>query len=134
MQRILVVDRVLQIHERQNDSWTYPGMLWEFMLKHSDRVSYTDYRPDTLDRTTGVIKQIAPQVDVLLVTAQYDREEHVDVKGFVRDLGRFGKPVILVSNSPYELIVPEELSTVVVCYSLMREGLEAASDFIFGAT
>jgi len=47
-------------------------------------------------------------------------------------LNRFGKPIVLVTDNPYKLIIPDNIDTVVVNYSLMREGMKAVSDFLYG--
>ncbi len=129
-QNILIIDRVLPNHLWWNDSWTHPGMFWEFMLHHSHNVSYTDYQLDTTERATEVIENIAPQVDVLVVTASFSQKK--DMKPFIGDLNRFGKPIVLVTDNPYKLIIPDNIDTVVVNYSLMREGMKAVSDFLYG--
>jgi len=131
-QKVLIVDRVISTHLWQNDSWNYPAMFWNFMLEHSPNVGYTDYKEKTLDRATAVIDHIAPQVDVIVATAVFSRGQKPEVKKFLSNLKRFGKPVILVSSNPYELIVPKDIDTVVVNYSLMHEGMEATAQYLYG--
>ena len=67
-----------------------------------------------------------------MVTAWYDRNSHDDTRHFLTGLLRHGKPIVLISNNPYEeLIVPKEMDTVVVAYGLLRDGLEAVSHYLF---
>lgn len=131
-QNVLVVDRVISLHQWQNDSWTYPGMFWKFMLNYSRNVSYVDYLPKNITKTQAVIEQVAPRVDIIVATAQYDRSQKMDMKSFLRDLTKFGKPVVLVCNTPSEMLVPEEMETVVLSYSLMHESLEATAAYLYG--
>jgi len=130
-QQILVVDRVTSIQLRANDSWNHPGMFWEFILEHSKKVSYVDYTPDTFDRARRMIAQVIPEMDVLVVTGLYDRNDHADTKSFITGLKEFGKPIVLVTNNPYELMVPEEMPTVVVSYGLLHDTLKAVAEFLF---
>jgi len=130
-QRVLVVDRITSMQLWQNDSWTYPGMFWRFMLDKTCNVSYTDYQPGDTDRAEAVLDDMAAQVDVIIATAQYSRGQSNDARPFLRGLLRHGKPVILISNNPYALIVPEEMKTVIVSYSLGHESLEALSHYLY---
>ena len=101
------------------------------MLRHSPNVSYIDYQPDTVDAVNRELETIAPRSDVLVVTATYDRNVGDDSRPFLLGLKRFGKPVVLLTNNPYPLVVTPEMETVVVSHSLMREGLLRASEFIY---
>ncbi|MDD5677595.1 MAG: glycoside hydrolase family 3 N-terminal domain-containing protein [Kiritimatiellae bacterium] len=132
-QKVLVVDRITQTQKFTNDYWNHPAMLWEFMLEQSPNVSYIDYQDQTIPATNKVLDQVAGKVDVIVVTGAYNRNLPADSKSFLTSLKRFGKPVILVSNNPYELIVPQEIDTVIVSYSLLHDGLRAVSRFLYGA-
>lgn len=132
--RILLVDRVIFSQISRNDTWNHPAMLWEFMLSKTPDVAYVDYQPKGHDKALEVISQMIDQVDCIVATAHFDRNEkgHSD-KEFLRKLNALGKPVILISTNPYgELLVPDEIATVVVSYGLMRESLEAVCELLFG--
>lgn len=132
-QKVLVVDRVTQTPQFTNDSWNHPAMLWDFMLRQSPNVSYIDYQDKTIPVTNKVIDQVADKVDVIVVTGYYSRNMTANTKSFLTGLKRFGKPVILISNNPYELIVPPEIDTVIISYSLMHDCLLAVSRFLYNA-
>lgn len=132
-QKVLVVDRITPTQKCANDCWNHPAMLWEFMLQQSPNVSYIDYQDKTIPATNKVLDQVAGKVDVIVVTGYYSRNTPADTKSFLTGLKRFGKSVILVSNNPYELIVPPEIDTVIVSYSLMHDCLLALSRFLYGA-
>ena len=131
-QRVLVVDRAHSIAMWQNDSWTYPGMFWEFMLQHSRNVDYVDYKPKTIDHACSVVEEMLDRIDVLVVTARFTRGQKADTKPFVTELAGLGKPMVLVTNNPYELIVPEEAGTVVCSYSLLHDVAEATAAYLYG--
>ena len=130
--KILVVDRITPQQLYQNDSWTHPGMLWDYMLEHNDNVAYVDYTPNNIARTEAIIEQLAPQADIILATGMYSRSVSFDSKPFLASLKRFGKPLVLISSTHYELVVPDEIGTVVVSYGLLRSSLKAVSKFLFG--
>lgn len=131
-QQILVIDRPSSNSTNANDYWNYPGVFWECLRRHSANVTYLDYQPKTVQTANGLIEQLAPAMDVLVVTAWYDRNSHDDTRQFLTGLLRYGKPVVMISNNPYEeLVVPKEMDTVVVAYSLLRGSLEAASHYLY---
>ena len=130
-QKVLVVDRATLTQLYENNYWNYPGMFWEFMLKENRNVSYIDYQPETMDRALPLIDQIAPQVDVIVATSHFSRSATQDTKEFIVGLKKYGKPVVLVTNNPYELAVPKEMDTVICPFGLMHDTLEAVSRFLF---
>jgi len=115
----------------QNDSWTYPGMFWRFMLDRAPNVSYTDYKAGDNARADAILDKMADKADVIVVTTQYSRGGQRDVRPFLNGLRRFNKPVVYVTNNPYKLVVTDEMDTVVCCYGLGHESLEAASRFLY---
>ena len=132
-QNVLVIDRLTFAQTSRNDSWNYPGMLWDFMRRHSENIGYIDYTPQTADKIGETINQIINHVDIIVVTANFDRndEGHND-KDFVRSLKKYGKPIIMISSNPYrELLIPDEIGSVIVTYGLMREQLEAAAQVLY---
>ncbi len=132
--KLLVIDQIPNMHLFTNHSWNYPGMLWDFLNEQSPNVSYVDYFMQKTEAITATLEELAPQADVLLVTTGFDRNSAGDAKAFISGLKRFGKPVILVSNNPYqELIVPEDMDTVIVTYSLMRASMHHLSRFLYQA-
>ncbi len=131
-EKILVVDTVLFVQKMQNDSWNHPGMLWEFMLKQSPSVAYVDYTADTMEDCHRRIEAIIGQIDKIVVTADFTRGEKCSGKDFVRSLKKYGKPIIMVSTNPYEeLLIPDDIGTVIVSYGLMRESSIAISEYLY---
>lgn len=130
---ILIVDRIIFSQLSRNDSWNHPAMFWEFMLKQSPNVAYVDYQSNTREAAKSTISEIIDEIDTIVVTAHFDRNDHDHKdKKFISSLKEFGKPVILISTNPYEeLLIPEDIGTVIVSYGLMRQSLEAVSEFLF---
>ena len=55
-----------------------------------------------------------------------------DISDFIRILMKKGKPVIVVTNSPFEFGSPSDFPTVINVYSGNHESLHAAAEVIFG--
>ncbi|MBN1257032.1 MAG: hypothetical protein JXA52_04935 [Planctomycetes bacterium] len=130
-QKILIVDRITVPQVHQNDWYNHPGMLWEFMAEHNKNLGYIDYNADTTDKALELVKKMAPQVDIIVAVGYYNRGLHEDTRPFLRELRNFGKPVVLVTNNPFPLIIPDEYGTVVCAYDLLHDTLKAAADFLF---
>ncbi len=131
-QKILLVDCVVYNQQAHNDSWNHPGMLWEFMLKYARDVGYIDYTPKTTAAAMEKIRQVIEHFEIIIATGNFSRGRENDTKPFLRDLKQFGKPVVLVATVPYaELLIPDELGTVVVSYGLMRDSAEMIAEFLF---
>jgi len=130
---ILIMDRVIFSQLSRNDSWNHPAMFWEFMLKQTSNVAYVDYQPKSREQAKKAATEMMEQIDYIVVTAHFDRNDHDHAdKEFLKSLKKFDKPIILVSSNPYEeLLIPEDIGTVIVTYGLMRESLEAVSEFLF---
>ncbi len=131
-ENILVVDTVIFNQRMQNDSWNHPGMLWEFMLKRSPNVAYVDYTDSTTDDCHKRIATIIDQIDKIVVTANFTRGEKCSGKSFVRSLKKYGKPIVMVSSNPYEeLLIPDDIGTVIVSYGFMRDSSIAISEYLY---
>ncbi len=130
--KILLVDRVTSSQLAVNDCWNHPAMLWEFMLEKAPDVAYVDYTDKTMDRAKELIGKLASQADIMVVTGDFCRGENNLDKNFIASLREFGKPIVLISSNPYEeLLIPPEIDTVIVTYGLMRDSLEAVTDYLF---
>ncbi len=130
---ILLIDRVIFSQLSRNDSWNHPAMFWEFMMQYSPNVSYIDYQPKSREKAKAAAAEIIDQIDCIVVTAHFDRNDHDHAdKKFISELKRLGKPVIMISSNPYEeLLIPEDIGSVIVSYGLMRENFEAVSKLLF---
>lgn len=132
-QKVMIVDRVIFSQKTRNDSWNHPAMFWKFMLEKSPNISYVDYEPHSREHALEAVQGKIDEIDVIVATADFDRndKDHTDKK-FLNELRKFGKPVVLVSTVPYEeLLIPEEMETVIVSYGLMRYSLLAVTDYLY---
>ncbi len=131
-QQVLVLDQRTPQQLRVNDARNHPGMFWQEMLRHSRNVTYVDYSSKDPHAVDDLVEALAPQVDAVVVTANFDRAGSEDTLSWLAGLKRFGKPVIEITNNPYPLLVPEEMETVLCTYALMRANLAAAADWLYG--
>ena len=91
-----------------------------------------DYTADTMEDCHRRIETIIGQIDKIVVTADFTRGEKCSGKDFVHSLKRYGKPIVMVSTNPYEeLLIPDDIGTVIVSYGLMRESSIAISEYLY---
>jgi hypothetical protein len=66
-----------------------------------------------------------------VITNYYGRR-HLDGNNFVKEIVSWGKPTIVVTNSPFEFTVLPEYKTVVCTHGCSTEILAQAAKMIFG--
>ena len=49
-QNVLIIDRLIFSQLSRNDSWNYPGMLWDFIRQYSANTGYIDYTALTANK------------------------------------------------------------------------------------
>lgn len=132
-QKVLLIDKTTIFQQKRNDSWNYPGMMWDFMRKHSENIMYIDYLDNTAEQVFQTTAEMSKYADIIVVTADYNRNNQFNAdKQLVKKLAGLGKPLIMIGTNPYpELLIPNEAGTVIITYGLMREQLEAAAEFLY---
>ncbi len=130
--KVLLVEQVNPLHAMINDMRCHPGLLWEKCLEHSENVGIveTSIHYDEEDRRRVELRK--DQADLFIVTNYFNRR--VGVGGgnaFVEKIHTWGKPVIVVTNSPYELTVRPQYKTVIVTYSSAPEAYAEIARIIF---
>ena len=129
--KVLLVEQIFPTQLEANDSHCHPGMLWEEMLQLSDQVMMVDIdlAPSEADRRR-VMARIG-EADLIIATNYYVRAKETG-KAFVKELVKLGKPLVVVTNTPYTFGDDPEFSTVVLTFSPERQGLRAVARLLYG--
>ncbi len=129
--KVLLVEQIFPTQLDANDSNCHPGMLWEEMLKLSDQVMMvdTDLAPEAADRRRVMAR--VGEADLIIATNYYVRAKQSG-KEFIQELAKLGKPLVVVTNTPYIFGDDPEFSTVVLTFSPERQGLRGVARLIFG--
>ena len=116
-QKVLLVEQIFPTHAFANDMYSHPGLLWEQMCRISAAVGSVEipFAPHAAD-TARVLRRI-PEADVLVMTNYYYHKAASSVSDLIRKAQAFGKPVIVVSNTPYAFGAPKDFPSVVVCFN-----------------
>lgn len=131
--KVLLVEQIFPTHERANNMYCHPGLLWEEMCKLSGSVSSVEIPNIPSEEDKNRVLRRMEEVDVIVTTNYYYHKAATSISDFVREIMKYGKPVIVVSNTPYEFSAPKDFSTIIVSFNPGgREHLRAVSRIIYG--
>ncbi|MCD8483020.1 MAG: hypothetical protein LR015_10380 [Verrucomicrobia bacterium] len=133
-QKVLLVEQVHHFHEFINNSYAHPGMLWEEMRKHSDNVAVVAVKEKMTDADRAAVLRRIAEADVLVSTSYYNYRSHAIMVPFLEELKATGKPLIVISNTPYRKFgVPDFIDTAIVSFCPSgKEHLRVAAELVFG--
>lgn len=128
---ILLIEQVHSLHKNTNTVRCHPSLLWEKMLKYCENVGIveTSLQFDEDDKKR-VLSRVS-DADIIVAT-NYNHRRNSNGNEFIKELHSFGKPVIVVTNSPYKFTVQPEYGTIIINYGASPESFELVSASIFG--
>lgn len=127
-ERILVIE---QMTETPNNIHWHPGLLFKNCLQCNANANYleTAYVADEEDKAT--MRSRIKDFNTVIATNYYKREQSNNE--MLREiLKNKGKKVVVVTNTPYRLSIPDEADTVVVTFGPSPANVEAAVGVLFG--
>ncbi len=129
--KVLLVEQVHSTHTTFNNFPCHPSIFWEKMLDVADNV-YAVEITDISEKNQQRVMRRVPKADVIAVTNYVARRSSKDISPLIRELMQTGKPMVVVTNSPFEFGSPRDLPTVVNVFSANPESLRVAAEIIFG--
>ncbi len=129
--KVLLVEQANPLHATINSMACHPGIFWEQMLKYSANVGMVETSMEFSETDQKRVRDRLDQADVIVMTNWYFRRISHAGNSFIRELYKTGKPVIVVTNSPYPMTVSPECKNVIVTYSVAPESLKAVAEKIF---
>ncbi|MFP4105246.1 MAG: glycoside hydrolase family 3 N-terminal domain-containing protein [Phycisphaerae bacterium] len=133
--KVLLVEQVFPTHFRECDHYCHPGMLWEEMLKMSPNVGSVEIRnvPDEADRQRVIRRLKDDEYDIIVTTNYYYHKAAAAITDLVHEMQKTGKPVVAITNTPYEFAAPPELPTVITSFNPGgRQCLRAVAEILYG--
>ena len=127
---ILLIEQVHPLHKFTNDQNCHPALLWKKMLQYSENVGIVE---TSMDFDEGSIKRVMDRVadaDVIVITNYYFRR-YSNGNEFVKELMKLGKPVVVVTNSPYSFSVAPEYETIIMNYGASPESYDEVAKRLF---
>jgi len=130
-QKILLVEQQHPLHTRVNDHQLHPTVLWERMLEHNQNVGIVETTLGFNEDDKARVRRRLCEADIVVVTNYFFRREGGG-NTFIKELAATGKPVVVVTNTPYPQAVLPEYKTVVCIFSGSRQSMDATADVLFG--
>lgn len=130
---VLLVEQAHPLHIFANNQYCHPPVLWAKMLARSENVGCVEVENARTEEDCDRVRARLDQADVIVITNYYGRRDPKN-KGedFVEELMATGKPVIVVTNSPFPFTVSPSYPTVIVTYGVSPESLDQAAALIYG--
>ncbi len=128
--RVLLVEAVHPLLRHTNTQECHPGLLWEKMLEHSEKVAMVETSLEFTDTEQQRVIDRIDEADVIVITSYYLRR-YANGNRFVGRLAAFGKPLIVVSNTPYPQSVLPEYGTVVINYGASPESFAEVGRLLY---
>lgn len=129
--RVLVVEQVATC---SNDIEAHPAMLFKFCLPHSPNLGYVEVglAADASDQAR--VRKAIKGFDTVILT-NYNARGIASNNEFVREIAADrSKRLVLITNTPYPVAIPDEADTVVLSFSVAPENVRVVADLLFGAT
>jgi beta-N-acetylhexosaminidase len=133
--RVLLVEQVFPTHAQANNQYCHPGLLWEEMCALSGQVGSVEIMnvPGAADKARIQRRLEQDRYDVVVTTNYYYHKAAAAIPDVVEMCRKTGKPVIVVTNTPYEFGADPSYPTVLTCFQPGgRENLRAVARIIFG--
>lgn len=133
--RVLLVEQVFPAHLHANNFYSHPGLFWEACCAESDHVACVElpYLPGESDLQRLRRRLATEEFDVVLTTSYYYHKDGPGGGGALDILFACGKPIVALTNSPYDFAVRKELDSVVTLFHPgAPEHMRAAARVIFG--
>jgi beta-N-acetylhexosaminidase len=131
--KILVVEQVFPTHLAANTMECHPGLLWDEMCRLGTQVGSVEIQNTPTPADIDRVRRRLGEADVLVTTNYYYHKAAASITDLVREMMATGKPVIAVTNTPYDFAAPDDLPAVITVFNPgSRDHLRAAAEIIFG--
>lgn len=132
--RILLVEQIHHFHRFINNSYAHPGLLWQELRRLAPNIATVAVNEKLTDADRAAIRRRLPEADLIVTTSYYNYRSHAIMLPMLEELRQTGKPLVVVSNSPYEKFgVPAWAGTAVVSFCPSgRENLRAVAEVLTG--
>jgi beta-N-acetylhexosaminidase len=122
-----------QVNKCPNDFWWHPGLLLKNCLQYHPELEYLETSYTWDDEDLGNIKRIAPNFDTIIVTNFYTRAKLANNQAITELLLKnTTKRVVVVTNTPYDLSIPEQAGTILLTLATSPANMAAVAGVLFG--
>ena len=134
--KVVLIEQIHHFHTFINNLYSHPGLLWEELRKRSDSVALVLINEKFTEADKAAVHQRLREADydVIVTTSYYNYRSHATMTDLLPELQQYQKPIIVVSNTPYEKFgIPAGFPTGIVCFVPSgRENLSVVADILYG--
>jgi beta-N-acetylhexosaminidase len=127
---ILLIEQVPPLYKLANDQNCHPGLLWENCFKYSDKIGMVETEMEFTRDDRERVRARLDEADIIVATNYYFRRGGCGNE-FINELYKTGKPVVLITNSPYPQTVLPEYGTVLMSYGIGPESVKRIARILF---
>jgi beta-N-acetylhexosaminidase len=129
-QKILVIE---QINKTPNDSYWHPGVLYKNILKYNKQAFYLETAYTFDDEDKQKILGRVKDYNIVVITNFYMRDRLSNNEFINEMIADKSKKIVVLTNTPYQLSIPETADPVVISFATSPDNMEAAAGVLFGA-
>lgn len=130
--KVLLLEQIHPLHEKTNTVECHPSLLWEMMLEKNPKISSVECTLAYNNSDRARIENRIGGYDVIIATNYYFRRDK-NCGDYIKNLAKTcGKPLIVVSNCPYDFTLSDDMDTVVMCYGGSIECMQAVAKLVLG--
>lgn len=132
--RILLVEQIHHFHRFINNAYAHPGMLWQELRALMPNVATVAVTEKMGERDRAAVRARLAEADVIVTTSYYNYRSHAIMLPMLEELRATGKPMVVVSNTPYEAFgVPAWADTALVNFCMSgRENVRVVAEILAG--
>jgi beta-N-acetylhexosaminidase len=133
--KVLLVEQVFPTHAQANNQYIHPGLLWDEMCAISESVGSVEIPnvPGANDKARIQRRLDSDEYDVIVTTNYYYHKAAAAIPDVVEMCRKTGRPVIVVTNTPYAFGADPSYPTVIVCFQPGgREHMRQVARLVFG--
>lgn len=115
--KILLIEQIHHFHKFINNDYSHPGMLWQELLKLRLDIAAVHVNENVTEEDLEAVLRRLEWADVVVATSYFNYRSGAKMDMILEALKKSGKPVVLVSNTPYSTFGPkEEFGSAIVCW------------------
>ena len=130
--KVLLVEMVHTTHLNLNNENCHPQVFWELLQQIGPNIYGVEIKRDDEQSRARIMRRV-PEADVLILTVWKGHRAGGRADGLIDVLKKTGKPLIIVTDSPYLVEgITRDHDTVVNVFSGNPGSLRVAGKIIFG--
>ncbi len=132
--KILLIEQIHHFHRFINNGYSHPGMLWQELRAIAPNIATVAVNEKLTESDRVAIRRRLTEADIIISTSYYNYRSHAIMLPMLEELRVCSKPLVVVSNTPYEKFgVPAWADTAVVSFCPSgRENIRALAEVLTG--